>query len=52
MAQLVKRTPDLGLDHDLMAREFELCVRLYADSVESAWDPLSALRPTLPLKNK
>ena len=41
MAQPVKcPTLDLGSGHDLMVREFELCVRLCADSAEPAWDSL------------
>ena len=42
MAQEVKcLTLRFGLGHDLMVREFELHVRLFADSAGPAWDPLS-----------
>ena len=41
VAQLVKcLTLDFGSGYDLMVLEFELCVRLHADSVELIWDPL------------
>ena len=46
MAQSVKcPTLDLGSGHDLMVREFELCVGLCADSVEPAGDSLSLPLP-------
>ena len=44
VAQSIKHQTilDVGLGHDLMAREFELHVELCANSVEPAWDSLSA----------
>ena len=40
--QSVKRlTLGFGSGHDLAVREFELCVRVRAESVEPAWDSLS-----------
>ena len=42
MAQSVKHlTLDFGLGHDFMVHEFELCVGLWAESVEPTWDSLS-----------
>ena len=42
MPQSVKHlTPDLGSGHDLTVHEFKPCLRLCANSVESAWDSLS-----------
>ena len=44
MAQSVKHlTLDFGSGHDLMVPDIESCVRLCADSAESAWDSFSAL---------
>ena len=43
MAQLVKRpTLDFGSGHELMVCEMETHIRLCADSMETAWDSLSA----------
>ena len=43
MAQSVKHpTLDFGSGHDVMVCEFESYVRHCADSLESAWDSLSA----------
>ena len=47
VAQLVKcPSLDFGSGHDLTVHGIKLCIRLYADSTESAWDSLS---PSLPL---
>ena len=50
VAQLVKRlTPDFGSGHHLAVHEFEPRVRLCANSVGRAWDPLSpSLCPSSP----
>ena len=41
---------DFGSGHDLTVREIEPRVKLYADSVEPAWDPVSpSLSGPLPL---
>ena len=43
----VKRlTLDLGSGHDLTVCEFKPCIRLCANSVESAWDSVSPLCPS------
>ena len=49
MAQSVKRlTLDLGSGHDVTVCEFEPHVRLWADTTEPAWDPLSPPLSTPP----
>ena len=58
MAQLVKRpTLDFGSGHSLTVHEFEPHIRLCADSMEPAYDPLSLslslfLSLSLSLRNK
>ena len=47
VAQSVKRLSNFGSSHDLMAHEFELHVRLCANSAEPAWDSLSAPPPLI-----
>ena len=46
MAQLVK-CPTVGFSpgQDLMVHGFKPCIRLCADSVETAWDSVSSLCP-------
>ena len=48
VAQSVKcLTLGFSSGHDLMVQEFEPCIRLFADSVEPAWDSLSLTLPDL-----
>ena len=49
-AQVVKSlTPDFGSGHDLMVHGTKPCIRLWADSPESAWDSLSPSLSAPPL---
>ena len=49
-AQSVKRlTLDFGSGHDLMVCKFEPHIRLYTDSMQSAWDSLSLSLSVSPL---
>ena len=38
-----RRTPDFGSGHDLTVHGFESHMGLHADSMETAWNSLSAL---------
>ena len=50
VAQSVKRlTLGFGSGHDLTVHEFELHIRLHADSTEPAWDSLSPSLSAPPL---